>query len=79
MSRCRSCKAPIVWAVSTTDRRIPIDTLASERGNVVYVDPAASPPVVQVLGQAELAARPTRAGLYTAHFATCPNAREHRR
>jgi len=64
---CRTCGAPIRWAVTAAGRRMPLDTKpvtlfvlvgsTDEQGNQ-RVD--------------------TRTG-YVSHFATCPQAAEHRR
>jgi hypothetical protein len=76
-SECRSCKDPIVWVIwPRSGKRMPIDAIASKTGDIVVThkksenklhaekfDPASHPP-------------PRKR--YTSHFATCPNASEHR-
>lgn len=74
-TRCKSCFAPIIWAKSeTTGRRMPIDYDPNDGGNVFY---SAVTGLVTV-GRQE---QPTPQGTtrHFSHFATCPNADQHRR
>jgi hypothetical protein len=67
-STCRSCGAEIIWAETITGSRIPVD--ATMGATVFTLRPGAMsgmPPVF-------VAVKP-----YTSHFATCPNADEHRK
>lgn len=70
MPACKSCGAPIRWARSVNDKPILLDAEPHEQGNLElsggvarYVTP-------------DLNAIETR---YRSHFATCPNADEHRK
>lgn len=78
---CKSCKASIVWAVSSkTGTPMPVNySPDAARGNVlVAVDRGQL--VAAVLTGAQLAgARATGTQLRTAHFSTCPKADTHRR
>jgi hypothetical protein len=70
MSLCRSCGAEIFWAKTTTGRNIPLDAdkvgpLMVPDGNLDFVDSGA----VMVVGPG---------GKMRSHFATCPNAAQHR-
>jgi len=70
VSTCHSCHAPIVWAVTTKGKRMPLDDPPSTKGTFVIVD--------------GIARKPDPAGavpflMYTSHFATCPNAERHRK
>lgn len=69
MSRCRSCSAEITWAVTAKGRRIPLDAVPTSNGTLLLRN-----------GKAESAvgAEPDEPR-YTAHFATCPNAAQHRK
>jgi hypothetical protein len=68
---CRSCKAPIVWARHEFTRRaMPLDAEPVENGNVVLEGN-----VARVVGPNV----PVSGPRYVSHFATCPNAGEHRR
>jgi hypothetical protein len=64
---CRTCKRPIVWAITATGKRIPLDPEPVKGGNLRLVD-----------GRA-LAARDEPGPRFVTHFATCPFASEHRR
>jgi hypothetical protein len=73
VQRCRSCGAPIIWCVTASEKRMPLDAEPVADGNIVldgekalYLGPA---------GQRALAADVKR---YKSHFATCPNAKTHR-
>ena len=66
-AECRSCRAPIYWIITGAGHRMPIDC-AVEGG---------SPPTDgrSVTGDQYLPALPGRG---VSHFATCPNAAQHR-
>lgn len=71
MSACRSCGAEIFWAKTTSGRNIPLDAdkvgpLIVPDGNLEFVESGA----VMVVGAG---------GKMRSHFATCPNANQHRR
>lgn len=77
VQRCRSCQAPIVWAKTTPgDRSIPLDAnddgtaMVVDNGNLVLVDDPERT-VVRYVKAGE--------GRYQTHFASCPQAAEHRR
>lgn len=78
---CRSCKASIVMAVSSsTGNTMPIDYNPNPlRGNVLLALDRGQL-VAGVLTRTRLdAARKSGAELRTSHHATCPNADQHRR
>ena len=91
MSRCASCGAPIVWVRSTGGKAIPLDPEPAEGGNLVAVDRsgialdperarlavAASKATVTVARRALRSIDPELPHWRT-HFATCPNAEQHR-
>jgi hypothetical protein len=64
-SRCRSCNAPIEWAHTAKGHRIPLDVVAGPAPNLI----------VDEHGVAHYAAT---GGTHTSHFATCPDATQHR-
>lgn len=70
---CRACKAPIVWALTAKDRRIPLDPTPSATGNIVRTEE--KPGVYR----AAVVASGSQAALYTAHFVTCPSANRFRK
>lgn len=67
---CRSCNAPIEWAITTKGSRIPLNPHPTLNGNIELRDGIAH--VVPV----DLSATTLR---YTSHFADCPNAARHRK
>lgn len=75
MSRCRSCDAPLRWARTEKGRRIPLDPDP-------YTGP--EPAGLFVIRDGDLAVAVPRDAFphephYRSHFATCPNAAQHRR
>jgi hypothetical protein len=69
--RCSSCRARILWAVSlASGKPMPLDLEQKVGGNVDVID--------GVYARVVPAAERTRP-LYVSHFATCPDAGEHRR
>lgn len=75
---CRSCDAPIVWAVTTGGRPIPLDAAAVPTGNVVLRGGTARVLSSVTLGEMHGAGLLDGLPLYVSHFATCPNAKAHR-
>lgn len=74
--RCRSCDAPIRWArTEARDLPMPLNPEPTEEGNVQLVNGKARVLAGFDLLHAGDAGEP----LYRAHFATCPNATEHRK
>lgn len=67
-SRCTSCGAAIVWARTDTGRSMPLDPDPVEGGNVQL----GADGVARVVG-------PLFGGTHKSHFATCPQAAQHRR
>jgi hypothetical protein len=93
VSACKSCRAEIEWAVTETGKRIPIDSERRREGNILLEHrEVGRPPIARVLTReqvdahrrthAENLARGLDTGsadLFVSHFATCPNAAQHRR
>ena len=79
---CSSCGALIVWAVTVKDHPIPIDAKAHPQGNVELEqnpDPR-EPPTAHMLGKSDRrVGHPPPSIRYVSHFATCPNAEQHRK
>lgn len=74
-SQCRSCGASIEWARSATSGRpVPLDPDPAERGNVVVERDSAGE-----LWATTVAGDQAGPGLRVSHFATCPQAHQHRR
>lgn len=72
MSACKSCGAVLRWAKTEADKAISLDATPTPDGNVIIVKG-----VAVVLTKGTL----VQPGIdrYTAHWATCPTAFEHRR
>lgn len=62
MANCRSCNAPIMWGKTTNGKAVPLDT---------------KPKNVYILLNADEGVYSLERG-YESHFATCPNADQHR-
>lgn len=82
-SHCSSCGAPLIWAQTINGRAIPLDPVETpERGNLRRIGrtPEAAM-VVEVIPRSEIGQTPLGEPeeRYVSHFATCPNASEHRK
>ena len=69
-SHCRSCGAPIIWALTDNDRQMPVDEQPDPRGNLMLVRRGTAV-YVKVVQPGE--------GNHRPHFATCTEADEWRR
>lgn len=79
MNRCRSCNAEIRWAKTAAGKRMPLDLEPSPTGNV-QLGLVGGEEIAIVVGPADaVAAQASGEQLYLSHFATCPNAAQHRR
>lgn len=82
MSACRSCGAPVVWAVTVDGRRMPVDRDPVDGGNVLLapsVEPGGSPTATVVGKRVQETLFGDNGPRYVSHFATCPDANRHRR
>lgn len=86
--RCRSCDAPILWAVTEADpgkkrksQKIPLDADPTCPGKALLVFEGNLEFTRERDGDGNWIVRYVKAGAgaHVSHFATCPNAREHRR
>jgi hypothetical protein len=75
--RCRSCGAPIIWCVTESGRKMPVDFAPTPSGNVA-IRPADGGWEAIVAGPLEPVDGCTSIRR-TSHFATCPDAQKHRR
>ena len=64
ISKCSSCEASIIWVKSEANRDMPLDAEPT-RGLVIRKDDGMLPVAVMT-------------DVYRSHFATCPNAAQHR-
>lgn len=71
MSVCGYCGRPIIWAITTKHKRIPLDPEPAPGGNVRLEDGVTA----HVLGESEAAGYTLIPdSLHLSHFATCPHA-----
>ena len=76
MPTCKSCGAEIVWARSSASGKpFPVDAEPTDTGNVRLEKGKAT---VLSRGQLQELSPLERGTLHLSHFATCPNARDHR-
>lgn len=71
-ARCRTCGAAIFWVDTETGKKMPVDAEPVDHGNIIFLEKAA-----HVLKADETP--PEGARRYTSHFATCKDAKFHRR
>lgn len=77
MSTCKSCGAEVLWVkLVPTNRLNPLNPTPTRAGNIRMLGTRKA--VAKVLGKAELAEALATEELYTSHFVTCPNAKQHR-
>ncbi len=74
---CRSCGANVTWVVTHKGKRMPIDLIAREDGNLVIDVVVNGVPTVRYVDpkQPSLEARER----YVSHFVSCPDRTEWRR
>jgi len=77
---CSSCGAPIIFKQTVTGKQMPLDAEPNADGNV-QLGWIGGEEVALLLAEPGDRAAAQIAGhlLYMPHFATCPNADEHRR
>lgn len=82
-SKCKSCGADILWAVWTSGKHMPVDAVPDMRlppkgGNLVLALRGGEFGELLV-EKYVMATHGFKRNRYTSHFASCPNADEHRR
>lgn len=79
LSRCRSCNAQVKWIRMQTGKYMPVDpylhTMIEGAGDTVLVTEEGS----VIHGTLASYEEGANASGYISHFATCPNASQHRR
>ena len=81
LGKCRSCGKPIIWVTMVASgKKNPLDSLPTPKGNVVLV-PEGNGDTARVLNAEELKAAQAKEAnyLYLSHFATCSQAKQHRK
>lgn len=79
MSRCKSCGASIVWALTALGKSIPLDPAPVAAGNLVIAGGVLGTPQASVRYLTKGETPPADQARFVSHFSTCPNAAEHRR
>lgn len=77
VEQCSTCAAPIIWAVTERARPMPIDAQPTKGGNVLLRPRGSDMQPLAVL--LPVAKQFGHTNLRTSHFATCPQANQHRR
>lgn len=79
VTRCSTCRADIVWAVTRSRKRIPLEAEPIVAGNI-RVRHGKGALLAEVVGQMRDMFDDTDDGVrYESHFVRCPDASEHRR
>ncbi len=74
---CRSCGAGMVWAVTSHGKAMPVDHKPAPQGEFrLRTLPDEPAPLAEWVPWSQ---RMPGDELYKSHFATCPNANEHRK
>lgn len=76
---CSSCGAPIRWARTVNGKAMPLDADPVPSGNVRLGWIGGKQVAILLTDPAERAAAQIEGPVYLPHFATCPNANEHRK
>lgn len=77
MPSCRSCGAEVIWTVTKTGKKMPVDAKPDPDGKlIVWKNDAGVHARYEDDAPAFVQNRPSR---FTSHFATCPQAQQHRR
>jgi hypothetical protein len=74
-AECDSCQASVIWTITTNAVAMPVDYEPSDGANIALEWRAGK--VMSRVVKTALAFG--RTDLRTSHFATCPNAAQHRR
>lgn len=80
MDACKTCKAPVIWALSPAGKASPIDRDPdSEKGNVLILSPSGFGLLAVTLSDKALdQARRAHVPLRLSHWATCADRQEWR-
>jgi hypothetical protein len=76
IDKCKACSAPILWAETSSGKKIPIDAAPVANGNVVLYD---GPGSGKLLAFTTLEARAKATELFQSHSASCPEPKTFRR
>ena len=74
-AKCRTCNAPIIWVyMAASGRLMPLDDKPADDGTVWIVDGKGV-----TAGNVSMFEDMLQGPKYKSHFATCPQAQEHRK
>jgi hypothetical protein len=73
IGKCRSCRAPIVWARTERGKRMPVDARPAADGTYRLDEPDRYEGPLAVYDPRGTGPR------YASHFGTCPSAGQHRK
>ena len=77
--RCKTCKAPIRWAITTTGHALPLNADPDEHGEWRLAAARSRGGTPQAVYVAEAQRSTLTGSLYMAHWATCPYAEPDRK
>lgn len=83
-ARCRSCGAQVLWVLTGNGKRMPLDATPSAAGNMFVFTPDNPDAALIAESTTSTSARASAARVedrprFLSHFATCPNAAQHRK
>lgn len=79
MSTCKSCGAEIRWVKTMAGKNMPMDTEPTKGFVIVHAGDGGWKLEGDGGGYSHSEATARQVEVYTSHFATCPNADEHRK
>lgn len=82
MPTCNSCGAAVIWVVTLAGKPMPVNAKPVDDGNLVLEEVDGGPETRHRTILQARAVEPlldTEKSKYVSHFATCPNAKEHRK
>jgi hypothetical protein len=77
-AECRSCKAPVYWAVTTAGNRMPVDVDQVPGGNI-ELEPMLFGTELRSQTVAHIVKPEPEVLRYRSHFVSCPDRREWKR
>lgn len=82
-AKCRSCDADVWWVEWPSGKKMPVDSEPDMRpppkGGTLVLTLRKGPQSRLLVEKYDPAKHDAKRNRYTSHFATCPNASEHRR
>lgn len=82
-SRCRSCKAEVLWVEWATGKKMPVDAAPDMRpppkGGALVLTLQGGQFGRLLVEKFDATKHALERNRYTSHFSTCPNADEHRK